>query len=309
MTPIRESDHTRFARLAYAVAQVSLPAYSHPKSPHRYRLPQLAACVLVGMHQKKSYREMEQLLLASDEIRTVLELDREVPNYATLNRTYQKIASSDWEQMSTKLLLAIDDGAGVEAEYIAIDSTYFAPTQASSTFLTKAGRKRTRYFTGAFAVSTDTQFILAVCSGTGPGSDVPYLNPLRRKALRFGVQSPSGRRYQTVLADKGFDGRTVKEGDLIPVIRRGNTAIRNPKLIARAELVAQARLDGKMGQRWKVETVNSVIKRMFGEHIRSRSDELRIREPIVKALVYNLHRLIASFLVTFLPPVAADSSL
>jgi len=256
------------------------------------------------MHQKKSYRDMEQLLLGSSEIRTALELTDEVPNYATLNRTYKKISSGRWEQMSTNLLLAAEDGAGIEAEYVAIDSTYFAPTQASSTFLSKAGRKHSHYFTGAFAVCVVSLFILAVCSGTGPGSDVPYLDPLRKKALRFGVQRPSGRRYQTVLADRGFDGRTVREGDLIPVIRRGNT-IRDPKLIARAELVAQARLDGKMGQRWMVETVNSVIKRKFGENIRSRSQELRIREPIIKALVYNLHRLRALFYLTFLSPKPA----
>jgi hypothetical protein len=58
----------------------------------------------------------------------------------------------------------------------------------------------------------------------------------------------------------------------------------------RAELVAQARLDGLYGQRWKVETVHSVIKRKFGERIRSRSYWLRYREPIIKGLVYNLHR-------------------
>lgn len=294
MTPIRESRYVQLARLAYASAQASLPVYSHAKSPHRYTLPQLAACVLVGMHQRKSYRDMEELLLASAEIRSVLGLTTQVPNYATLQRTYKKISATDWERMFTTLLLALHDGAGLEEEYVAIDSTYFAPTQASSTFLTKTGRKRALYFTGAFAVGTQSHFILAVCSGTGPGSDVPYLKPLRQKALRFGVQRHSGRRYQTVLADKGFDGRTVREGDLIPVIRRGNS-VRNPKLVARDELVAQARLDGKMGQRWKVETVNSVIKRMFGEHIRSRRDDLRVKEPIVKALVYNLHLLFAFF--------------
>jgi hypothetical protein len=43
------------------------------------------------------------------------------------------------------------------------------------------------------------------------------------------------------------------------------------------------------GQRWKVETVNSVIKRKFGDTIRSRSLRLQRREAIVKALVYNIH--------------------
>ena len=44
----RESRYLRAARIAYAIAQEALPRYSHPKSPHIYTLPQLAACVLPG---------------------------------------------------------------------------------------------------------------------------------------------------------------------------------------------------------------------------------------------------------------------
>ena len=44
----RESRYLRAARIAYAIAQEALPHYSHPKSPHIYTLPQLAACVLPG---------------------------------------------------------------------------------------------------------------------------------------------------------------------------------------------------------------------------------------------------------------------
>jgi len=60
--------------------------------------------------------------------------------------------------------------------------------------------------------------------------------------------------------------------------------------IARAELVAAARLDGLFGQRWKAETVHSVIKRKLGDAICSRRVMLQKREPAVKGLVYNLHR-------------------
>jgi hypothetical protein len=55
-------------------------------------------------------------------------------------------------------------------------------------------------------------------------------------------------------------------------------------------LVSQDQLDGLYGQRWKVEIVYSVIKRIFGNTIRSRSLALQTREPIVKALIYNLQR-------------------
>jgi hypothetical protein len=43
----RESRYVRIARIAYRLTQKVLPKYSHPKSPHRFELPQLAACVLL----------------------------------------------------------------------------------------------------------------------------------------------------------------------------------------------------------------------------------------------------------------------
>ena len=287
MTKKRESTYTRFARLAYEVAKATLPTYSHCKSPHRYTLPQLAACVLLGLYMKQTYRGTEQLLLTSDQLCDVLELE-EVPNYATLNRTYKKITLRDWERMQQIFLRAINNGAGIEEEYVAIDSTYFAPTQASPTFLSKAGRKHSHYFTGAFAVGLFSLLILAICVGMGPSSDMPYLKPLRRKARRYGVKLSKRRRLQTIVADRGFDGRDVREGDIIPPIRRNNQ-MRDPIRIARLELVSQARMEGFYGQRWKIESVNSVIKRLFGDAVRSRSKQMQRRDVFVKGLLYNLH--------------------
>ena len=92
-----------------------------------------------------------------------------------------------------------------------------------------------------------------------------------------------------MMADAGFDGQTVKEDDLVPPVRRGGHLL-HPERKARADLVSQARLDGLFGQRWKTETVNSVIKRKFGDTLRSRKRSLQRRETIVKGLVYNIHR-------------------
>jgi len=61
--------------------------------------------------------------------------------------------------------------------------------------------------------------------------------------------------------------------------------------IARAELVVAACLDDLFGQRWKAEMVHAVIKRKFGDSVRSRRVMmLQRRVPAVKGLVYNLHR-------------------
>jgi hypothetical protein len=64
--PYRESRYVREARLANGLAQETLPRYTHPKRPHRFTFPQLAACVLVMVCLNKSYRDMEEWLLATD---------------------------------------------------------------------------------------------------------------------------------------------------------------------------------------------------------------------------------------------------
>jgi hypothetical protein len=92
-----------------------------------------------------------------------------------------------------------------------------------------------------------------------------------------------------MLADAGFDTKNLSGLDIVPPIRRHGKLV-DPQRKARAEWVDAARLDGLFGQRWKSETVHSVIKRKFGDTIRSRKTQLQNREPIIKGLVYNIHR-------------------
>lgn len=276
----RESRYIRVARIAYRLTQQALPRYSHAKSPHHYTLPQLGACVLLMFYLKLSYRDMEEWLLASDAICKELEL-RRVPDHTTLQRTYAKIRKADLSCMNETLL---NESGMVEEEGVAADSTGFSPGSASSYYQSRSGKAYHHWAKGVYAVGIVSQFILAMQSGWGPGSDAPYLGYLRRKARRF-----AKRRAWVWLADSGFDGKTVRHGDLIPPIRRGGNLL-DPQRRARADLVSAARLDGLYGQRWKSETVNSVIKRKFGQAIRSHKRSLQNREPLIKGLVYNIHR-------------------
>jgi hypothetical protein len=284
----RESRYVRVARIAYRLAQESLPAYSHPKSPHHFTLPQLAACVLMAFYMKLSYRDMEEWLLASDKVCKTLELPTErVPDHSTLFRTYKKLRVRDFDRM--KRLLLSELGVEGTEEVLASDATGFSPTAASAYYQSRSGRTFRSWVKGVYCVGTSSQLILSWRSGRGPGTDAPYLRGLRRDARRYGHYHRRRRKW-VMTADAGFDGRGVQEGDLIPPVRRGRGAkVVDPARKERADLVAQARLDGVYGQRWKTETVNSVIKRRFGSAIRSRKRSLQNREPIILGLLYNIH--------------------
>jgi len=278
----RESRYVRVARIAYQLAQQTLPRYAHPKSPHLFTLPQLAACVLMTFYLDISYRDMEEWLLATDQVCRVLELKR-VPDHSTLMRTYHKLRKLDFDRMKRLLL----DELSVDEEAIAADSTGFTASQASAYYQTRRGVSYREYIKGAYAVGTRSQLILAWRAGSHHMSDISVLSGLRREATRYGHRVKH-RRHWFLLADKGFDGHSAQPTDLIPPIRRSGNLL-DPVRRARADLVAAARLDGLFGQRWKTETVNSVIKRKFGDTIRSRTVRLQYREPIVKGLIYNIH--------------------
>jgi len=278
----RESYFVRVARIALQIAEEVLPKYSHPKSPHRYTQPQLAACVLLMYRLQLSYRDMEEWLLATDRVCQALQLKR-VPDHATLCRAHQRLRMNQLQAMNEALL----DKLGVEEELITADSTGYRMNSASAYYQTRRGGSYREWSKGVYAVGVQSQLILAWRQGRGPGSDSPFLAGLRRDVRRYG-RYEQGRRCWTMITDAGFDGQGVKEGDLIPPVRRHGKLL-SPERQARAELVAAARLDGIYGQRWKSETVHSVIKRKFGDTIRSRLESCRDREPALKGLLYNIH--------------------
>lgn len=279
----RESRYVKVAKLAYQLAKETLPQYSHPKSKHRFTFHQLAACVLLMFYVDLSYRDMEEWLLASDQVVDALEL-KEVPDHSTLQRAYKKLRMKQLNQLKQRLL----EQVGLEPEdAIAVDSTGFSPTQASLHYLTRSGRRYHAWVKGGYAVGIRSQYILAWSSGHGPSSDGLLLAPLRRGAARYGAHVGRKRAW-LLLADSGFESPSIQAGDLVPVSWRGGKRP-TPQREVRGELVEQSRLDGLFGQRWKVEMVNSVVKRKFGSSIRSRLRRLQNREPIIKALVYNLH--------------------
>lgn len=274
----RESKYVLVARIAYRLCEQVVAPYAHPKSPHRFTQPQLLACVLLMFYVRKSYRDMEEWLLASEAICRELQL-REVPDHSTLNRTYKRVRVKLLEELQRRLLAELKP----KELGIALDTTGYSPTQASMHYLARCGRRYDYFYKGGYAVGIESQLILASVSGRGPGADTVFLNPLRRKARRYGQRGK-----WMLLADRGFDASSVRPGDLIPPIRRGRV-LKQPTRIERDELVAAARLDGFFGQRWKAETVNSVIKRKFGDDIRSHKPSRRYCEPIVKGLIYNIH--------------------
>lgn len=286
MSQRRTSHYAQIAMIGYGLCQKVLPKYSHRNSQHRYSQHSVAAAVLLGFYLDVSYRDLEEFLHSSQQVCEALGLGEDIPDHSTLYRMYKRLRMSHLKALNEQLLQALE----IQEEAIAIDSTGFSPTQASEHYLSQHSGRPYRHFIKAFyAVGTQSQLILAWYFDRGPNSDVGFLNRLRRAAHPHGQRAPNGRARWSLLADKGFDGLQARPYDLIPP-RKGRKRIARPDRQRRAALTDMARLDGLYGQRWKIETVHSVIKRKSGDTIRSRKTAHQRREIAVKALAYNLHR-------------------
>ncbi len=281
MTPTKKISHyVRIAQLVYAAAQASYPKYRRRKSKKTFSQHQLVACVLLMMYVNLSYRDFEDWLRASDQVCVALGLTT-VPDHSTLNRAFHRLT----EKRLRRLLAGVVAAMQVKEKVIAGDSTGYSLTQASAYYRTHRGKPLRDWVKGSYAVGTSSQLILvAESSRRNSANDAPMLEPLRKGAERYAAGAD-----WVFLADAGFDCKAVTDRDLIPPIRRARRLVA-PERKARADLVSQARLDGLYGQRWKCETVHSVIKRKFGEHIRSKLKDRQDREPLIKAVIYNLHR-------------------
>jgi len=201
----------RVARIAYQLAQSRLPKYTHVKSPHRFTFPQLAACVLMAFYLDMSYRDMEEWLLATDQVRAVLEL-KEVPDHSTLSRAAKRLKVVDLTRMRDELL----GQAGVEEDVVVADGTGFTPRQASSYYVNRTGKPIQEFIKGLYVMGLRTRFIVGWGSTRRRGIDSPHLPGLRRQAAVYGRHS-HGRTAWVMVADMGFDGPATRPLPLIGI--------------------------------------------------------------------------------------------
>ena len=172
-----ESRYVKAARIAYRLASRRVARYSHPKSPHRFTQPQLVACVLLTFYLDVSYRDIEEWLLATDQVCQALELAH-VADHSTLSRTFKKLRMSDLTAMKDDLL----EQLAIEEEVVAGDSTSFRLSQASGYYQTRRGKTYQEWVKGAYVVGIASRLILGWKSGAGSHPDFGFLRPLKRQA-------------------------------------------------------------------------------------------------------------------------------
>lgn len=288
----------RILQVAHQLGKQKLRPYSHRNSPKKFTLPQLFACLVLKEFLRLDYRKLSALLNDAPGLAAVIEL-KHVPHFSTFQKAAARLLVSRRVQqlldetievakeqrvMKRKVALAAIDGTGFETRHI---SSYFVRRRDRAC---KTGYQTTRYTRWPAAnlvCDCQSHLILSVVTGRGPGPDDPYFQPSIKQATRRA-------KIETVLADAGYDSEQAH------VFARGSCAARTiipatrgrpttKRLKGRWRQVMKTRLNKqKYGQRWQVETVNSMIKRTMGSALRARNYWSQSREITLRVLTHNV---------------------
>ena len=308
-----------FARLALIVAQRVIPAHSHKFAPKTYTQPQLLACLLVKEHLRLDYRGAQDLLELSDGLRSALSL-RQAPDHSTLWWFAQhKVTPELLQQALAETVRCLDEpeppssppsGAAPRSQrksarqqqQVALDSTGLFLHHTSRYYEWRSRRERAQrgWLKWAGALWTAPQLLLAQLVRPAPAGDFSDLVPLA--ALAYAV-----RPYTQLVADGGYDSEAnhrfcreeLRVESLIPAHnrrgRRAKTTYRRQmqRLLGMrgTERRGTHRARRDYGQRWKAETLMSVLKRKWGECLSARDAAMQQLQALLRGVVYNLHRL------------------
>jgi hypothetical protein len=141
----------------------------------------------------------------------------------------------------------------------------------------------------SLAVHAASHLILAARASTGTGADHRHFVPLLR-------QAKARMRLRVALADAGYDSeanhREARQGmgvrSIIPATSgRPGAPTGHYRKLMRRRLKRGA--DKKCyGQRWQVETTNSMLKRNMTSTCRARSPTGRKKDMLLRAVTHNL---------------------
>lgn len=309
--------------LAWQLGCRCLPEYSSFFSRKDFTLPQLFACLVLRHFFDISLRGVAELLADLPDWCEAIEMER-APNFRTISDAFDKVIQhGDFDKMINDLTQRFAE-CGVldlDGKPLAIDSTCYESHHVSRHYekrklKTEQAKKDGKHadkqgsFTRsatvrrlpklAIAVVASCHFVLAAWAGTGMGSDHPHFDDLL-------LDSWTRADVKCVVADAGYDSEeNHRVANLDMGIRSiippliGRPSESGPTTQYRAEMAwafADESVKAAYGQRWQVETVNSMMKRNYGSSLRAAKSERREREMKLKAVVHNL-----ALLATLSPP-------
>ena len=282
---------------AYVAAKFALPMYAHRCSPKTYTQWQFFACLVLKEFLKLDYRKLAAVLADSADLCKAIELSK-VPHFTTFQKAAQRLLRT---APARRLLnTTIDVGVAVRRvrrriDLAALDGTGFESHHASSYYVRrreKGGKQwqnitYRRFPKAGILCDCRSHMILAVVPGHGPSSDSKHY----REALDEARQRV---RIVALAADAGYDSESSHEyarhecdiRSLIPALI-GRPTEKLPSGYWRRQMATRLQTT-RYTQRWQVETVNSMFKRLLDSALRARKRYNQYREIVLRSLTLNI---------------------
>jgi Transposase DDE domain len=276
-----DQETVRVVRLALRLARRHLTDYAHPKSPRKFTQPQLLACLILKAHMGCTYRRTEELLILMPAVREAIGL-LSVPRFTTLQAFADR---PDIMVLIDGVLRSIGRALNRrEPQDAGADGTGMETTCASAHFVSRAGRKRTKFVKLMIGVLCSAVCPAALVVDWGPSHDMRQAWTLRDKLMAIG-------RPTMLWGDGAFDCERWHKANWedwgVPsyaptTVRSADGRVNG---LYRSTFQIPAR---EYGRRWMCESVNSGIKRTTGSTLRSRKQNTLFAEAALKVAAYAI---------------------
>ena len=242
--------------------------------------------LVIRQYEGKSYRLFVDWLVEAYYLRIVLQLSR-IPHFTTLQKFTERISGTILEKIISSFVIFTNIGQ----LFVGIDSSGFKATHASQYYTERAKLRRRKYIKLSLAAEVLQQIICTIKIRRAPTRhDNIDFGPLITKTSEILPLS-------VVIGDKAYDSEVnhILVRDILHALsvipaRYEHVPIRSTHGKYR-KLMKRGYSKSLYSQRNKDETIVSVIKRLFGEHITSRLVKTQNRELSFRCIAYNIHRL------------------
>ncbi|MGB9169148.1 MAG: IS5 family transposase [Nitrososphaeraceae archaeon] len=284
----KQSKYVRLAdQLLRILKHCRVPLYLHRKSNHIYIVWQHIVLVTLRQYEGKSYRMFTDWLVEAYYLRLFLQLSK-IPHYTTLQKFTDRINIMTLGKIISSFIVFTN----TRHIFAGIDATGFKITHASEYYTNTSKSRRKKYAKLSIGADVLQQIVCFIKIRRAPTRhDNIDFGPIVTKISKIKPLS-------VVVADKGYDS---EDNHVLVRENLNGFSIMPP----RYEEVSVWKTHGKYrnemkrgynkilyNQRNKDETIVSVIKRLFGEHITSRLRRMQNRELTFRCIAYNVHRML-----------------
>ncbi len=287
----RTSKLIRVAVRAQQAAKYVLPEYGNKFSRKDFTQHQLLAIAVLKQKTDEDYRDTVDGI--GSDLMQAMGLTK-IPHFTTLQKFIKRLDSQVLDTLIAVVAILIIGDQLIRGAVVGIDSSGYPASHASSYFVRRIKRKPTHktFLKGSFVGDLTNQVIVCCRLRNFPSHDIIDFRRLMKRALIL------LKKISEVHADKGYDGKdeillVEKLLKAVPYIKIKETDRHKCKSqIRRRVLNNWNRLTFALRgrQRNLIETINSVVKRVFGDALYSKGIWMRRKELKLKYFAYNIYR-------------------